>query len=211
MNRFKVLTVVTPDIMDYARYHIASMGEYAGRNGYIYEVKTIAPSFLKHRAPHWSKISAATWEQQHPTPGVEWVFVVDADTLVVDMETRLETFTDQMKEGECIGLCDDAPNGGLVNTGSMLIRSEGVAEYLKEWWDTGAELGLEFAKYHEQDTLVYLMKQKVWEDRVKVFPATAFNSVSDDLDSSLFLRHYMARTKEERKTMMRHDYMNMYG
>lgn len=208
MNKYKVITAVTPDVMDYAKYHIASMGEYAGRHGYLYEVKSIPPSFLSRRSPHWAKVSAATWEQLHPTPGVEWLFVVDADTLVVDKSVKLESFD----LGSCsIALCDDKPNGGCINTGAMFIRSGGMEDMLREWWDTGTELGLEFDKFHEQETLAYLMQQRVWKDSVKVFPATAFNSISDDLEQSKFIRHYMAMAVAKKAEAMRRDYKLLEG
>lgn len=202
-----VLTVYTDDILPYLKYNTANVSAWAARHGYNYRLEKIPESF--DRSPHWAKISMAAELLKDGEP----LFVMDADMLIQRPEIGLGPFLRKMRSGKkLIGLCDDKPNGGHINTGSMLLEGDPVTrELLKEWWTLGEDLDLSWEKYHEQDTLVYMMKQRRVNDLVHIFGAREFNSVCDDWKPDEFIAHYMAKSTQEKTQLMKDRFAQLEG
>lgn len=198
-----VVTMYTPDILPYLQYNLASVGSYCARHGYEYRlVPSNVDLFDVPRTHHWSKV----WIARKLIGQLRlnsWMFVLDADMLIQHPEIKLERFTDEM-DREIIGVCDDKPNGGLINTGAMFFKAvEIMPDVLDSWWKAGETFDYTTRKYHEQSTLRKLILQENgFEELVKVFPVNAFNSRFGKIDPKDFLAHYMAMPLKERTDVM---------
>jgi hypothetical protein len=199
-----VVTMYTPDILPYLQYNIASVGAYCAKHGYEYRlIPSNVDLFNPRRTHHWSKVWAAL-NLIRQLKLNEWMFVMDADMLIQHPEIPLERFTREM-DNEIIGVCDDKPNGGLINTGAMFFKAVDIMpDVLKTWWDSGEKFNYTERKYHEQSTLRKLiLKDNGFSDLVKIFPINAFNSRYNQIHPQDFIAHYMAMPMEKRTHKMR--------
>ncbi len=199
-----VVTMYTPDILPYLQYNLASVGSYCARHGYEYRlVPSNVDLFDVPRTHHWSKVWIARQIIGQRKLN-SWVFVLDADMLIQHPEVPLERFTAEM-ESEVIGVCDDKPNGGLINTGAMFFKAVDIMpDLLKRWWEAGETYDYTKRKYHEQSTLrKMILEESGIAELVKIFPINAFNSRYNKIDPADFLAHYMAMPLQERTEVMR--------
>lgn len=141
--KIDIVTVATKSIQQYATYSIALNADYAVRHGYGFHVFT-TPNEERH--PTWGKVEAA----KLLLPLCDWLFVIDADAVVVDVEKTLEEFT--KRRGDLL-ICENGPNGGRpLNGGAILLRNTAAMHrFLDAWYDTGAKYA--FKRFHEQEAL----------------------------------------------------------
>ena len=207
MIKITVVTTFTADILPYIKYNISSVSSYCVQHEYEYR---LFPSRMDNldipRAHHWSKIDAALTYIDSMKEG-EWLFILDADTLIQQPDTKLEQFVEQAGKS-IILICSDEPNGGVVNTGAMFIKkSSETKNLLQLWWDLARRLEKTVELYHEQDVLVWMIKNYehcMREDAVKIYPYNAFNSgYFEIIEDSDFICHIMAKPLEERTQIMK--------
>lgn len=119
---------------------IRSKRRYAHKHGYdfVYHTASLDPS----RPPAWSKILLV----HKLLPHYDWVFWIDADTFIMNDQTRIETLI--KGSYEFIG---SSPNPAIpINTGSFLIKNTPLmstfltdiysrTEYIHHcWWENAA-------------------------------------------------------------------------
>lgn len=210
MSKITIVTTFTPSILPYLQYNIASVSSYCVQHEYEYR---LYPSHMdkleKPRAHHWSKIDAAL-SYIDSMKNDDWLFILDADTLIQQPHIKLEEFTKTAGKS-IILVCDDSPNGGFVNTGAIFIKkTPETKNLLTLWWELAARLDKRTDLYHEQDVLVWMIKNFehcMREDAVKIYAHDAFNSGHLELIKDTdFIAHLMALPLEERTSIMKARY-----
>jgi hypothetical protein len=110
-----VVTLYTDEIAAYGRLGAANKERYAQRHGYT--SVTYTQSFDPGRPPAFSKLTAiGNHLEAH-----DWVFWTDADSLVMNPATRLESIIRHAKDQDMILTWDKG--GAPVNTGQWLVRN----------------------------------------------------------------------------------------
>ncbi len=194
-----IATVATPDIQDYAKYSIALNADYALRHGYGFHVFN-APN--KERYPSWGKVECAKLF----LPFCDWLFVIDADAVFVNVEKKLQDFT--AIDGELL-VCENGPNGGrLLNSGAMFFKSTlGVNRFLGEWWDSREKYAVKY--FQEQQALNDLYESGA-SIKIVPLPYDTFNSHFLDYRQPLwrerFVLHVMQHSTDQRAKIFRHIY-----
>lgn len=167
--KIDIAMVVTKSILSYAHYSIAPNADYAVRHGYGFHLFT-TPS--DERDPTWGKLEMA----KRLLPDCDWLCVIDADAVFIDVDRSLEEFT--KTDGDLLA-CLNGPNGGRsLNAGAMLLRSSAAMQaFLDTWYRAGEKYAR--VDYHEQEALNDYFEKVPPEYRsIKVvpFPYDAFNS-----------------------------------
>lgn len=101
-------------------------------NKYGYHLFDESHNLDRSRPPSWSKIKAARRllvEEQ-----CDWVWWVDADTVIMNSQKRIEDFLPASTVPQDLLLSQD--HSGGYNAGGWLIRNSPYAiEFLDEWWN----------------------------------------------------------------------------
>jgi hypothetical protein len=182
--KLDIVTVATPQIQSYARYTIGLNADYALRHGYGFHVST-TPSPDRH--PAWGKVEVA----RELLLRCDWLFVIDADAIFLQVEKSLEPFT---KLAGDLLICQNGPNGGRpLNTGAMLMRNTPAMQRLLEvWYETGVKYARKPA--WDQESLNDYFEEVPAESRVAqitALPFDAFNSHWNDFTHPTFYNRFV--------------------
>lgn len=195
--RIAFLTTYSDEILEYFSITSRINSEYAYEYGYDF---IAVRSTMKDRSHHWMKVKALL----DNAPNYDYIFFLDADAIVQN-PTDLEELIAKYKDYD-ITVCNDGPNGGLINTGAILFscNQRGI-NLLKVWWDNGILYEKQFDKYHEQDVLRFMIER--FERRfghpheyIKIAPIDEFNSVYGKRDYNTFIYHAMGLPLREKIT-----------
>jgi hypothetical protein len=182
--KLTIVTVATPHIESFACYTVALNSGYALRHGYAFHVFT-TPSSERH--PAWGKVEIA----RELLPRNDWLFVLDADAIFLQMDKSLEPFT---KVAGDLLICQNGPNGGRpLNTGAMLMRNTPAMQRLLEvWYEGGAKYARQPA--WDQEALNDYYQQVSAESQVAkiiALPFDAFNSHWRDFEHPTFYDRFV--------------------
>ncbi len=112
--------------------------DYANKYGYF--LFDESAHLDTSRPPSWSKIKAA--RRLLMDENCTWVWWLDADTVIMNSEKRVEEFLPASNAPQDLLLSQD--HSGNYNAGGWLIRNSPFAlEFLEEWWNKK-----EFVKPH---------------------------------------------------------------
>jgi len=139
-DRIEVATLYTGNIRRYGEIAERVMAAYCARHGYQFTCRR--EPLLAEAAPPWSKVPALLEAFE---AGAEWACWMDADSLILNPEVKLETFTEHNR--------DVVLTAGLegLNSGVMLLRN---CEFSKNLLAGLLSLrGERAAAYREQDAL----------------------------------------------------------
>lgn len=129
--------------------------KYAQKHGY--RLFDESDQLDKSRPASWSKIRAV--QRLLAQEDCDWVFWLDADTVVMNSHKRVEDFlpVNNDNDNNQIDILLSADDGGGYNAGVWLVRnSEFTRNFLQEWWDMKSFVkppGL--AKSGDNDALKY--------------------------------------------------------
>lgn len=139
--------------------------KYAKKHGYT---PILANHMIKTDRPSaWSKLRA----MKHYLPHYDYLMYVDMDTVIMDLEVKLESFI--AAAGPCadIIMSEDwsGPNSGIWIT----KNSKWSQWFLEHAWEVGKPLLAKKSKIggtahpfqYEQRVFHYLLESKVWKDR----------------------------------------------
>jgi mannan polymerase II complex MNN10 subunit len=102
---------------------------YADKHGYY--LFNESDTLDKSRPPSWSKIKAA--QRLLNEENCDWVFWLDADTVVMNSEKTVQAFLPLDKDKDLILT---RQKGGSYNAGAWLIRNSAWSkQFLQHWWD----------------------------------------------------------------------------
>lgn len=147
--------------------------QYANKYGYYLFDES---EHLDHsRPPSWSKITAA--RRLLMEENCTWVWWLDADTVIMNSEKRVEDFLPTSDAPQDLILSQD--NLGGYNAGGWLIRNSPYAlEFLEEWWNKK-----EFVKPHglaksgDNDAFKDILRTlPEFDQHILVPPRCTFNS-----------------------------------
>eukprot|EP00977_Amphora_coffeiformis_P022855 scaffold11639_cov172-Amphora_coffeaeformis.AAC.32 len=174
---------------------------YARKHGYY--LFDESDSLDTTRPPSWSKIKAA--QRLLTEENCDWVFWLDADTVVMNSAKTIESFLPADKTKD---LLITGQKGGSYNAGAWLIRnSEWSREFLNHWWNMK-----EFVKPKglsvsgDNDALkAYLigMDKEYFNAHILVPPRCTFNSVT------VFLSPQEAASLSPEQVKEQHYYMHL--
>lgn len=131
------------------------------------------------RAPAWSKIPAA--KRLLTEEGCDWVFWLDADTVVMNSDKRIEDFLPHAESG--IDFVVTHQKGKSWNAGAWLIRkSDWSLKFLDDWWNM-SEFSLAKGQADAGDNeamkvLLRNMNKIDYDEKVAAPPRCQFNSVA---------------------------------
>jgi len=192
-----ILQVMTPEIAGYCTYSLPLNVEYAVKNGYHYHLHHTRCSDIPHHPP-WLKLEAL---RSVDLRSYDWIWVLDADCVINNLETRLEDVI--AADPKDIIISKNGRNGGrLLNSGSFVLRSSAVPSVLREY-DAYAAAGSPHMRNRFWDQEMF----NDWYDRdPSVFSVREMNVLNshwnvaafkdDDLNNFVF--HYMAQPDEQR-------------
>ena len=124
--------------------------KYATKHGY--RLFDESDQLDQTRPASWSKIRAV--QRLLKEESCDWVFWLDADTVVMNSDKKVEQF---LPAGDTIDVLLSMDDGGGYNAGVWLVRnSEWTHKFLREWWDMKSFVkppGL--AKSGDNDALKY--------------------------------------------------------
>jgi galactosyl transferase GMA12/MNN10 family len=131
------------------------------------------------RAPAWSKIPAA--RRLLTEEGCDWVFWLDADTVIMNSEKRIEDFLPTAESG--IDFVVTHQKGKSWNAGAWLIRnSDWSLKFLDDWWDMSEySLAKGQADAGDNTAMKMLLKNMTkidYDEKVAAPPRCQFNSVA---------------------------------
>lgn len=151
--------------------------QYCEKHGY--QLFDESNSLDKNRPPSWSKIRAT--RRLLTEEKCDWVFWMDADTVIMNSTKRIEDFLPAPETG--IDLVINKQKGESWNAGAWLIRNtEWSLQFLDHWWNMK-----EFVKPKglsvsgDNDALkAYLksMEKDHFDAHIAVPPRCLFNSVA---------------------------------
>ena len=146
--------------------------KYAEKHGY--HLFDESDQLDKSRPPSWSKIRAV--QRLLKEEACTWVFWLDADTVVMNSDKRIEEFLPSDEGKDLLLSVDD---GGGYNAGVWLVHNtEWALTFLQEWWDMKSFVkppGL--AKSGDNDALKHKLKHMDDFDEHILAPARCtFNS-----------------------------------
>ena len=160
---------------------------YADKYGY--QLFDESKHLDRSRPPSWSKIKAVKrlLTEEH----CDWVWWLDADTVIMNSNKRVEDFLPAWTEPQDLLLSRD--HSGGYNAGGWLIRNSSYAlEFLDEWWNMESyvkPLGL--SRSGDNDAFkAMLAKLPEFDQHILVPPRCTFNAFA-----------YFLTTKEEDKIL----------
>src|SRR5690349_4287056 len=109
--KIAILTVASPELNSITQYTLPVTSDYCVKKGY--DFISIRPD-TSVRDASWYKIDAL----QKFLPHYDYIFVLDADAIIQNDVFNLEDIIADM-HGAWLSVCDDQPNGGLINCGAF--------------------------------------------------------------------------------------------
>ena len=104
---------------------------YARKHGY--RLFDESDQLDRSRPASWSKIRAV--QRLLREEGCDWVFWLDADTVVMNSNKKVEDFL-PINDSSSIDILLSPDDGGGYNAGVWLVRNtEWTRTFLQEWWD----------------------------------------------------------------------------
>jgi hypothetical protein len=195
--KIAILQTVTPEIASYTKYTVGVNAQYCVENGIEYHLVQNDLGTTRH--PSWNRIKVVgRFVSQY-----DFVMMLDADAIIQNFSISLEEIINTHAEDYDILVCDDKPNGGLINCGVMIFRNTpSIHDILTKWWIEGAIMEMEHKFPYEQGVLRALMENPdsspVWRNKIKILPINTFNSHWLDIPEDNFIAHIMARPMDQR-------------
>lgn len=168
---------------------------YAKENNYDFILFTKKINHLEGRnptrllEPAWTKIPAVIKAMR---ANYEWIFLTDADSVILNFSTKLEKFIDDNYSIiACSERADRVPGefraGSAVNTGQMLYKNcPLVKTILVEAWNRHHK----FTKgSYEQSRINAVIREGRYCNEVFVHPCTAFNTPTRFFKKGMFMLH----------------------
>lgn len=141
---------------------------------YYYHSHLTAPD----RSPTWAKIQVL----QSYLADYEWLFWIDVDAFVMNMDVTLESIIDvalEVNPNADIILTNDW-NG--LNNGVFFIRNCPWAHgFLQEVWDSYTDLKMQIATFHEQEAMQTLLQQRRHGQHAVYLPLHVMNSFAPNI------------------------------
>lgn len=203
--KIAIIQTVTPEISEYTKYTVGINSQYCVERGYEYHI--VQNELGEERHPSWNRVQALL---RFVNAGYNWIMIVDADAIIQNKAITVESIVEQ-SEGASILICDDKPNGGMINCGVMIVKGQDAISntILRSWWNLGGEdSSLKDYKWkfpYEQHVFremlgdSYLLAHKL----VKIFPINTFNSHWMYIPEDNFIAHIMARPNHERVDILK--------
>jgi hypothetical protein len=172
---------------------------YAKRYGYDYIVATEKLDTCygnEQKRPlecAWTKLALISRILQN----YDWVFWTDADSVILNFDTKLEEFLDEKYDiiaaSENVECTTVAPfNKYFLNTGEVFYKNSDFSAYvIKEAWNDHEEVT---PRCYEQMRINRLIRSlsKEKKQQVLVYPASPFNVHPDKYHDGDFLMHLFA-------------------
>lgn len=194
LSNILILSAFTDNISDYGNIGLKNKLEYAEYHNY--DIINVESGFNKDRHPAWSKINFI----KEYLPEYDYVFWIDADTLIMDFSVKLESFIDGCEDYDFIFTreewwghlnSDDFVkfNSGVFFTKNTDFSRKILDDVLLEKYDKPNECGY----FWEQSAFWNLYNENKFES-FKFYPSKAFNSVYYELelgyDDGDFICHF---------------------
>lgn len=188
MTRICVLTVaIGGDYAKATRLAVERKRAYCSKHGYKF---VLLSKPISRRPPSWDKIKAAIWLLWMPTK-FDWLFVSDADSLILNTDVRLESF---LNSDANLIISRDA---NALNAGNFFIRSSAWAsDFLRELWDL--EQFINHPWWENAALMHAVTTNPAHMERIAVVDQNLFNSYVDTYRPGDFLIHF-AGTREPAK------------
>ena len=163
-----IVTLYTDEIAEYGRLGAANKERYATRHGYGFIAYT--RSLDTRRPPAFGKLAAISAHLEEN----DWVFWTDADSLVMNSATRLESIVRRGKDKDMILTWE--PSGSPVNTGQWLVRNSAWSKEVLERL-AAADCPNSRPRWYEQGALVsWLAEDPMRWERLCVLHPRVMNS-----------------------------------
>lgn len=206
-----VLQIVTDNISDYFKYVAPINSQYCVKHNYDYVIKNITNKH-KDQHPSFSKIPELKRFMEINIKEYDWIMILDADAIFNNHDLKLETIINDAGDKSLL-ICDDSPNGGLINCGSMLFRCEyNITSLLETWEIIGYQNNDNINQYWEQATLKREIERKnlKFTSKIKIYPTDTFNSHWLSMPTDNLIHHYMARSTEDRANLLQKRYREFF-
>jgi len=177
---------------------------YAKKHGYF--LFDESDQLDKSRPPSWSKIRAVNrlLNEENCT----WVYWLDADTVIMNSEKRIEAFLPSVPSLDLLLSVDD---GGGYNAGAWLVHNTPWArQFLQEWWDMRSFVKVPgLAKSGDNDALKYKLQnefgdEETFNEHILAPPRCTFNSYVKFIAPSMYAA--VAQTIKEQDFYMAEAY-----
>jgi hypothetical protein len=167
--RIGILSLATSEIHAYAEYGFINKLAYAKRNCYDLHYYTEAQTSARPAA--WSKILIL---ERH-LDDYDWVFWTDADSLIMNHSTRLESIISDYSPSDM--MLTAGPND-RYNTGQWLIKScDWSRNVLKDTWNNGPPSHEWFLNPWEQAAFIDVVNRNPeHENHISCVPMRCLNS-----------------------------------
>jgi len=207
-----MLQVYTKEITGISRIAFDVNADYCMRHGYDYRFVDVGYLQENKIHPAWGKIYESALDLASKRP-FDYLFVLDADAMVVTPEQKLEDIIAQFPDAMML-ISENGANGGrLMNTGSFLVKHvPEAAQLMNRVFNEGIKTPKRTERFWEQCVLndMYDSSPEL-RKQITVLPMRALNCYwKDEADQCPFIWHLMARSNEERFTMMARWYMDEY-
>lgn len=195
-----VLQYVTKEIKDYTKYSIPKVTAYCIEHGYSSIV--INGDYYSHRHPSWGKVKSVI-DLDRFLYDFDFIMIIDADVDINNFNNKIEDIIkewskDETYKDQILAVCDDKPNGGLINCGVMIVKiNTNTKSFMLNWYNAATENEKDNHLW-EQSTLRRLMDDSEIRKLVKIFPIDRFNSHFLNMDKDQFIHHYMARSIDDK-------------
>ena len=138
VSSFTLVSYLTRNIIDYAKFSTAVNIAYAEQNQYSFEITSpeTGDEFDK-TDQRWNKVKIVERMLSQNRSGNEYVVWLDSDLIIVDLGMKLELIVQEYPDSDVIISLDADPEGiySIVNTGFIIIRcSEWSKDFFRTWW-----------------------------------------------------------------------------
>ncbi|NQZ74995.1 MAG: hypothetical protein HRT61_02635 [Ekhidna sp.] len=207
--RFAVCQLVTPNIDSFAKYSAASILSYCEKHGYSYYLQRNV--LLRDLHINWSKIQLAN---QILSMGYDYVILIDADILLMDLELSLQGFV--KNDGIVITMVEDThlliksrPNAGFI-----MIKNGSEGKKVVKKWIEAAYSDRKLADKHPRNQRIYWKYvQPDYENKQDLIPykyiSKYFFWLNRFLSGGLFAYHFDQTNDNLRSMYMRKEYRKL--
>jgi|3_EtaG_2_1085321.scaffolds.fasta_scaffold02967_8 hypothetical protein len=214
-DKIAFVTLATKEIEAYSKYTTRVNSLYCKMHGYTF---ILEPNHLSERFPSWDKVLLMDGLFE----SFDLVFLMDADAMVIDFNTKIESFlsggknvisTNSLAYGRYnpdrfndFYILDDEPLRGRpfsVGGGTIMCvvdtqeRKEYFKKIYKRWWEMGEQLELEHKPCHEQtamNVMLFELEYMGLDERTQLF---------DHEKIYKFVYHAYARSMEDRVSSLK--------
>lgn len=204
-----VLQIFTEEIKEYTFYSTQINSAYCVDKGYTYK---ILKTFNEEKHSSWKKLDFIR-EELESNISYDWIFLLDADAVFRNFDINLEDIVKNIKDKNII-VCDDIPNGGLINCGAFFVKNDEESLIILNEWDRyGKEEGYNTFQYWEQDALRHILEAKTeigseFVHKIKILPNKTFNSYWQTIPEDNFIAHFMGRPLHDKISLIKKEYQN---